>query len=119
MKIVISAKGQDINDLMDVRFGRCRYFQIHNLETGEFKVLENAGQKSGGGAGIAAAQQIIDEGVDVVITGSLGPNAFDLINKAGIKAYKCDEISIKEVIEKLKNGELQEINIAGPSHHGM
>ncbi|CDF57867.1 NifB/NifX family molybdenum-iron cluster-binding protein [Thermobrachium celere] len=119
MRVVISATGKDINDLMDVRFGRCRYFQIHDTEAGEFRVLENEGQKSGGGAGIAAAQQIIDEGVDVVITGSLGPNAFDLINKAGIKAYKCNEMRIKEVIDKFKNGELEEINMAGPAHHGM
>ena len=54
-------------------------FQIHDTENGEFNAIENKGQMSGGGAGIAAAQQIIDEKVDAIITGNLGLMLLNLL----------------------------------------
>ena len=62
--------------------------------------------------------QLIDENIDVIITGNLGPNAFEIIEKSGVKAYKCDGIVIAEAIEKYKKGELEEIKMSGPAHHG-
>jgi predicted Fe-Mo cluster-binding NifX family protein len=85
MKIAISATGKDTDSLLDMRFARCDYFQIYDSESEEFKVIENKGQLSGGGAGIAASQQLVDENVNIIITGSLGPNAFKIIEKAEIK----------------------------------
>lgn len=119
MKIAISSVGSSMDSMLDVRFGRCKYFQIHDTDSGKVKVIENKGQLSGGGAGIAAAQQLINERIDIIITGSLGPNAFELINKAGIKAYKCEAMPINIVLEKFKNSKLEEIKVAGKAHHGM
>lgn len=118
MKIAISATGETNEALLDMRFGRCRYFQIYNTESGETVSLENKGMSSSGGAGIASSNQLVDEKVDVIITGSLGPNAFEIIKKAGIKAYKCGNIAISSVLHKYKNNELSEINTAGASHQG-
>lgn len=118
MKIAISATGSNLDSLLDVRFGRCTYFQIHDSETGDFVVIENQGQMSGGGAGIVASQQLIDEKIDVIITGNLGPNAFEVIEKAQVKAYKSEEISIEKVLENFNNGNLERISISGPADHG-
>jgi len=118
MKIAISATGKTIDNLLDMRFGRCEYFHIHDTESGEFKVIENKGLTADGGAGIAASNQLIEEKPDVIITGSLGPNAFTLIEKAGIKAYKCGNMPISLVLDEYKKGTLKEIKISGPAHHG-
>lgn len=118
MKIAISTSGNNLDEQLDVRFGRCKYFMIYDTETKTFNIIENEGQKASGGAGIAAAQQLIDEDIDAIITGSLGPNAFEIINKSGIKAYKSDSISIRNAIDKCEKGELEIITIAGPAHHG-
>ena len=117
MKIAISAKGKITDDLIDMKFGRCEHFQIHDTELKAIKILENKGESASGGAGIVAANKLIDENVDVIITGYLGPNAFELIEKAEIKAYKCEDISITSVLEKYNNNELEEINISSPTHH--
>ncbi|MBE6088100.1 MAG: diguanylate cyclase [Clostridium beijerinckii] len=119
MKIAISAKGKITDDSLDSRFGRCEYFQIYDTEVKATKIINNKGIEASGGAGIAAANQLIDEDVNVVITGSLGPNAFEIIERADIKAYKCDSISISAAIEKYNNNELEEIRIAGKSHNIM
>ncbi|ENK0837776.1 NifB/NifX family molybdenum-iron cluster-binding protein [Clostridium botulinum] len=119
MKIAISAIGKTMENLLDMRFGRCEYFQIHDTESKEVKILENEGQNASGGAGIVASNQLVDEKIDVIITGNFGPNAFEIIEKAGVKAYKCESISITSVIEKYNKGELEQISMSGPAHHGM
>eukprot|EP00828_Plagiopyla_frontata_P034513 TRINITY_DN4493_c0_g1_i10.p1 TRINITY_DN4493_c0_g1~~TRINITY_DN4493_c0_g1_i10.p1 ORF type:complete len:581 (+),score=86.39 TRINITY_DN4493_c0_g1_i10:647-2389(+) len=119
MKIAISCNGKDKESLLDTRFGRCKYFQIHDTEEKTVEILENKGKDASGGAGIVASNQLIDEKVNVIITGNLGPNAFGLIEKAEIKAYKCESISIKDVLDKYKNNELEEITFSGNAHHGM
>jgi predicted Fe-Mo cluster-binding NifX family protein len=119
MKIAVSSMGKDINSMLDVRFGRCNYFVIYDTEGELVKAIENKGQMSGGGAGIAAAQQIIDEDVDVVITGNMGPNAFNLFKNSDIKVYRCASIKIDSAIQSFKEGKLEELTEAGPTHAGM
>ena len=119
MKIAISATGQNKESLLDRRFGRCDYFLIYDTEAGEYKAIGNNGVSSGGGAGIAAASQVIEENVSVIITGNLGPNAFELIEKAGIKAYSCEALPVFRTVEMFQKNGLSEINAAGNAHHGM
>lgn len=119
MKIAVSATGKENNSLIDMRFGRCEYFQIHDFENGEIKIIENEAKEASGGAGIAAAQLIIDEGVDVVITGNLGPNAYRVLKSGEIKTYKVTNIPIEAGLRAYKEGQLTEINVAGRAHQGM
>ncbi len=119
MKIAISAEGQNKESLLDRRFGRCDYFLIYDTETGDFKTIGNNGVSSGGGAGIAAASQVIEENVSVIITGNLGPNAFELVEKAGIEAYSCEVLPVFEVVDMFQKKGLPKINVAGNAHHGM
>lgn len=119
MKILVSSNGEEPTDLLDSRFGRCDYFQIFDTEKEEYKVLENRGNTSPQGAGVAASQQAIDEEVDVIITGKLGPNAFNLINNSSIKMYSADEVTVEEVIRLFQEGKLQEVKKSAPAHHGM
>ena len=119
MKIAITGYGQELKDNHDPRFGRCTYFLIYDTEQGFLKALENKGQLSEGGAGIAAAQQIIDEDVQVVLTGNMGPNAYNLMEKSVVKVYRCKTNSCQEALELYQDGKLSELNEAGPSHAGM
>jgi len=119
MKIAISSSGNNSEALVDLRFGRCSYFHIYDLESGEVKYIENQGSISEGGAGIAAAQQVIDEDVEVIITGNVGPNAYNIFEKTEIKLFKTSVISVKEALDKYKQSELVEITQAGRAHKGM
>lgn len=119
MKIAISATGKNNSSLIDMRFGRCEYFQIHDVESGEIKIIKNEGQMASGGAGIAAAQQVIDEGADVVITGNLGPNAYRVLKSAEIKAFKVTNIPVEAGIRAYKECQLTEISTPGKAHQGM
>ncbi|CAG7840590.1 diguanylate cyclase [Clostridium novyi B str. ATCC 27606] len=115
MKIAVSSTGKELKDLMDDRFGRCTYFVIYDNETSKTKFIENQGHKTGAGAGIAAAQQILDEDINIIITGYLGPNAFDVFKGSGIEAFKCSDVTVGEAIELYRNNKLEKLEYASPA----
>ncbi|NFF29838.1 diguanylate cyclase [Clostridium botulinum] len=115
MKIAVSSTGKELKDLMDDRFGRCTYFVIHDSEINKTKFIENEGHKTGAGAGIAAAKQILDEDINVIITGYLGPNAFDVFEGSDIEAFKCSEVTVEKAIELYKNNKLEKLEYASPA----
>jgi len=120
MKVCVTATANNLDAPVDPRFGRCAYFIIVDLETMRFEAVPNAAASSWGGAGIQAAQMIASRGVNVVITGNVGPNAFQALSAAGIKVVTGAYGTVREVIERYKRGELKEGG--GPtvgSHFGM
>ncbi len=120
MKICISATGENLETQLDPRFGRCIYLIIVDSETMQFEVIPNAAAGSTGGAGIQAAQTIAKKGVKLVITGNVGPNAFGALSAAGIEIITGASGTIKEVIEKFKNGQLEKTNsFTVNGHFGM
>ena len=118
MKIAMSVMDENMKTLLDERFGRANYFVIYDLENDKQEFFENEGKYSKEGAGIVAAQEVINKEVDVLITGSLGPNAFRVLSSSGIKLYKSVSLKITEVIEKFKNNELEELKTPGRAHKG-
>ncbi len=119
MKVLISAVGKEKTDDFDLRFGRGDFFQIIDTQTGDTKVLENAGKTSDHGAGIAASQQAIDEKVDVIVTGHLGPNAFEILETSGIELMSAKGGTVEEVLNDYKAGKLEKIAKAGKSHKNI
>ena len=106
MKVAVSAAGETLDGQVDQRFGRCAYFLIVDSETMDFEVVTNAAAGAMGGAGIQAAQSMAGKGVKVVITGNVGPNAFQTLTAAGIEAVVGASGTVREVIEKFNRGDL-------------
>ena len=120
MKICISSTGKDLDAIVDQRFGRCQYFLIVDIDTMKIKTISNEATLSSGGAGIQAAQIVTKEDIESVITGNIGPNAFSILQAAGIKIYTGAQGTIKEVIENYKNEKLKETGAANvESHSGI
>ena len=121
MKICISASSGSLDANVDSRFGRCPYFVIVDSETMEFNAISNDSTNSAHGAGIQAAQTVANMGVNVVITGNVGPNAFNVLSASGIKIVTGAFGTVREVVERYKRGELTgETNIPTVrGHFGM
>jgi predicted Fe-Mo cluster-binding NifX family protein len=107
MKIAISATGTTLEATIDPRFGRCQYFIYVDPETLQYEAAENGNATAGGGAGIATAQAIAAKGVEAVLTGNCGPNAYQVLSAAGIKVITGVAGQVKEAIENYKSGKYQ------------
>jgi len=120
MRIGVTSTGKDLNAQVDPRFGRCQYFLIVDTDTMNFEIISNESAMASGGAGIQAAQKVAKTGVEAILTGNVGPNAYQTLSAAGIKVVTGANGTIKEVVEKYKKGELKETRGASVnSHFGM
>ncbi|MDH5449973.1 MAG: NifB/NifX family molybdenum-iron cluster-binding protein [Candidatus Bathyarchaeota archaeon] len=108
MKVCVTAVSGSLEAQIDPRFGRCPYFVIVDSETMEFEAVSNSASGSMSGAGIQAAQMVASKGTKVLITGNVGPNAFQALSAAGIKVVTGAFGNVREAIEKYKRGELKE-----------
>ena len=120
MKIAITSTGTSLDSNVDPRFGRCAYFIIYDTDSDTFEFIENTGRQAMGGAGIQAGQLMASKNVGAVITGNFGPNAFRVLEAAKIKMYSGVSGTVREAIEKYKNGQLTEISAPDvSSRYGM
>ena len=107
MKVAVSSKGPEISSDVDPRFGRAQYILVVETDTGEVDALDNSKNANAlRGAGIQTAAWVADQGATALITGHCGPNAFDVLNKAGIKVANNASGTVKQVVDDFLNGKL-------------
>jgi predicted Fe-Mo cluster-binding NifX family protein len=119
MKVAITSLGTDLHALVDPHFGRAKNFIILDLDTMEYKSISNGSMEAAHGAGIQSGQLMSSEDVSVVITGQVGPNAYQTLTAGKIKVYQSANITVEQAIESFKKGELKQILQSGPEHGGM
>ena len=118
MKIIVTARGKEMSDEVDPRFGRAKFFILVDADTKEATAHDNSQNLNAAqGAGIQAAQSVVRLGAEAVISGNVGPNAFQTLNAAGIKVYLCSQATVEEAVRKFKAGELKEVDSANVQGH--
>jgi predicted Fe-Mo cluster-binding NifX family protein len=73
-----------------------------------------------GGAGIQAAQFVIEQGAQAVLTGNVGPNAYNVFRAASVPIYLLTGGTVREAVEAYKAGRLPSAADASvQAHTGM
>jgi len=108
MILLISAQEPQLTGPVDHRFGRSLWLIKTDTGTNQWEAFSNPGASQSGGAGVAAAQFVIDQKADVVISGDFGPHAANAFQQAGISMHLLtDQIStVKQAIDNFKEGKL-------------
>lgn len=118
MKIAITSQGKDLESPVDPRFGRANFFIVADTQSGEFSCADNAQNLNAAqGAGIQAGANVVSLGVEAVITGHVGPKAFAVLQKGGVKIFTGATGSVKDAIAKFNSGELKEAASADVEGH--
>jgi predicted Fe-Mo cluster-binding NifX family protein len=120
MKIVVTAEGNDLGASTSRRFGRCPTYIIVETDTMACGLVPNPAVSSSGGAGIQAAQFLVEKGAKAVLTGKLGPNAADVLQAAGIRVYLNDQATVQAAVVAYKAGQLPvAVGADVPAHAGI
>ena len=104
MRICITSTGKDLDSDVDPRFGRCKYFLIIDTDTMNVEAISNESAVAYGGAGIQSAQTIARTNVKVLLTGNVGPNAFQTLKAAGVEIITGVNGTVREAVERYKAG---------------
>jgi predicted Fe-Mo cluster-binding NifX family protein/DNA-binding PadR family transcriptional regulator len=119
MRIVIPAEGNHLDAAVSSVFGRSPTFIFIDPETLDFEVMQNPAVAASGGAGVQAAQTVLQKNVQAVIAPNLGPNAFRVIQAAGVQAYYMQAGSVQQNVDAYKAGDLRLMEMPGPDHAGL
>lgn len=99
--IAVSSEGPLLTDMVDPRFGRAGGFVVKDARNGEISYIDNGlSQTRAQGAGIETAERLADAGVEVVLSGYVGPKAFEALQAAGIRV--CQNMDGTTVEDALK-----------------
>ena len=112
MKLAISAMGRDLDAQVDPNFGRCQCFIIVDSDTLDFEAIENPNIGLMSRAGIQSGQMMADRSVRVMLTGNIGPNAFQTLSAAGVQVMAGIKGTVREAIRKLNSDQLRPVSRA-------
>lgn len=113
-KIAVTSEGPSLDDRVDPRFGRAAGFLVVDLETMETQYIDNGQtQTMAQGAGIQAAQLVARAGVSCLLTGFVGPRAFEALSAAGIKVgQNLEGLTVRQAVERYQKGLVEMASVA-------
>ncbi len=104
-KVVIASESKSVDGLVSATFERCRYFIVYNLATKKFKALANP-YFNEFNAGDKAAQFIADRAEEAVISGNMGPLAYQTLENSNIHVYLVPKMSVRNAVKRFLEGKL-------------
>jgi len=106
MKVAFSTYGNSWKEQIDIRFGRAKGFFIVDTDTNATHYLDNAVHvDSAQGAGTGSGQALVENGVQALVTGKVGPKAGQVLKAAGVQVFGgIGYASIEEAYEKYNKG---------------
>lgn len=114
MRIAICTTGKTADSPVSPFLGRCPYFLFvdESSRKRKWEVVDNPAIEAGRGAGIAVAQMIASQKAEAVICGGIGPNAFAVLQGAGITPYLAGvNLKAEEALCQFQQGQLSKIEI--------
>jgi predicted DNA-binding protein (UPF0251 family)/predicted Fe-Mo cluster-binding NifX family protein len=117
MKVAVTSVDGSMNGMVDERFGRSRKLVVYDRENKAHTVIDNSTNMGAAqGAGIQSAQNVVNSGASAVISGHLGPNAFKVLQTAGVDIYAVSGKTVGEAIRAYEEGGLTKLT--GPDVQG-
>lgn len=116
MKIAIPV--DENKEAVCVSFGRAPYFLIYDDKTETSEIKPNPAANAEGGAGLKAAQFVVDAGATVLITVRCGQNAADVFKAAETKIFKAQDGDAQKNLLAMLEGKLSELTSFHSGFHG-
>jgi len=101
MKIAVPSIGKNPESFVSNSFGHAPFIIIYNDETNKYNHFENIGFKLKDGSGIKAAELIIQNNADVLLTREIGHKTYSVLMKEHISIHILNiSGSVKSTVNK-------------------
>lgn len=118
-RVAVSSQGQNLQSRVDPRFGRAAYFLVVDDQDMSFTVLDNTRARDlGSGAGIQAAELVSRAGAEVVLSGVVGPKAYQALQTAGVAVVQDAGGSVEEAVKAYRQDGLPSGNSSPAGRRG-
>ena len=101
MKACVLAEGDSLDSYVADDFGHAPYLLVVDMDTLELNPIKNEFTRAMG-AGMKVADAIVELGVNVVITGGIGPHGYDRLTGAGITVSFDEDGTVEECVKNVK-----------------
>lgn len=118
MKIAIPVGKNNISADVYTSLSRAPFFAVYDTDSTDYEFIDNSAASSQGGAGVKAAQLLVDSHVEVLITPRCGQNAADAISATNIRMFKSIDHSISDNLKAWEEGKLALLDDIHPGFHG-
>jgi predicted Fe-Mo cluster-binding NifX family protein len=121
MKIAITLKeNSGMDSPVSPIFGCCPFYMFIDPDTKEFRIEENPALNESGGAGIKAAQFIVDSKASAVISGDVGPKAASVLLSEGIAVFQHHGKTAGEALDAYMKQRLEKLfTSTTEAHNGL
>ena len=111
MKIAICAQSNNLQTTVDSRFGRAGCFAVYDDAARQWEFVgNNQNLQAAQGAGIQAAQAIVDADADVLIASNIGPKAMAALGANSIAVFEIGVgKTIQDALAEYQSGKLTQI----------
>jgi predicted Fe-Mo cluster-binding NifX family protein len=87
MKIAIPSSGDSSGSLINSSLGHSPYISIYNVDTKKYDFFENIGFRMQDGSGLKAAELLLQNNTDVLLTMEIGQKAYSLLMKKHVNIH--------------------------------
>ncbi|MBU4438811.1 MAG: NifB/NifX family molybdenum-iron cluster-binding protein [Acetobacterium sp.] len=119
MKIAIPTDEKVLASEVCMSFGRAPYFYIYETTTKMGDFIDNEAATSPDGAGVKAAQIIVDNHAEILITPRCGENAAEVFKATKLQIYKSTIGSIQDNINAYMDKKLVVLDTFHAGFHGV
>ncbi len=103
MKVLIATEKASLDSQVAKRFGHAPYYLIVNSERNLVQVINDPEHDDDH----SIILQLAKDGVEVFITGNIGPHAYELIRSLNLSVALARRMSANEALSKLQLGQLK------------
>lgn len=113
VRIAVTSHGPDPGCDVDESFGRAYWFVVYDDVEDVWESFDNGSIRNcSENVGVRATEFLVDQGVNVIITGEAGPRAFRALTSRGIKVFLQASGTVDDMIRAWTAGQITEAQIA-------
>jgi len=101
-KFAITSTGKTEKSTLDLRFGKCLYIVIFDVDKNQYSIIENP-YKDDENSGIQLVEYLKEAKITSIITGEVGPKVSALLEKEKFQLILLNEekIKIEEIMDRI------------------